>query len=75
MPNNALHNAARKGNLEDVQAQVGNFDINARGDYSETALYQAALKGSTEVVKFLLTMNADVNIPDVSKSQHDIWCT
>ena len=64
--NNALHTAADAGNLTEVQAQVGNFDINATGLYEGTALYLAARNGHTEVVKLLLTYNPDVNIPDVS---------
>ena len=63
--NNALHDAAREGNLADVQAQVNNFDINAKGEENKTALVWAAMKGETEVVKMLLTYKADVNIPDV----------
>ena len=63
--NNALHDAAREGNLADVQAQVNNFDINAKGEENKTALVWAAMKGETEVVKMLLTYKADVNISDV----------
>ena len=63
---NELHTAAGKGNLAEVQAQVGNFDINQKGRYGETALFKAADKGRTEVVDLLLTLNADVNIPSVS---------
>ena len=66
MPDNALHNAAKAGNLAEVRSQVRNFDINARGVDGLTALCYAAWKGHTEVVKLLLTLNADVNIPDVS---------
>ena len=64
--NNALHNAAKEGNLSEVQILVRNFDINAKGQHGGTALYWAAREGHTEIVKLLLTLNADVNIPDVS---------
>ena len=65
--NNVLHNFAKAGDLAEVQSQVSNFDINAKGQYDETALVKAAEYGRTDVVKFLLTLNADVNIPSVSK--------
>ena len=67
MSNNALHDAAKDGNVFEVQAQVGKFDINAKGSDGSTALCYAAWKGKTEVVKLLLTLNPapDVNIPDV----------
>ena len=61
MPNdNALLTAAKHGNLADVQSQV---DINAKGEEDGTALYWAARRGRTEVVKLLLIYNPDVNIP------------
>ena len=60
--NNALHIAAEAGDLVKVQAQVGKFDINAKGEENETALIKAARGGNTEVVKLLLTLNANVNI-------------
>ena len=60
--NNALHIAAEAGDLVKVQSQIRNFDINAKGEENETALIKAAFKGHTEVVKLLLTSNANVNI-------------
>ena len=65
---NALHTAAKDGNVAEVQAQVGKFDINAKGECGFTALNWAAYEGKTEVVKLLLTLNPapDVNLPDVS---------
>ena len=63
---NALHRAAERGNLDLVQSHVRNFDINAKGEYDQTALLKAALNGEADVVKLLLTFNPDVNIPDVS---------
>jgi len=67
MSDNALHKAAKAGNLVEVQLQVGNFDINAKGGSSDmTALVYAVYFGHVEVVKLLLTFNPDVNIPTVS---------
>ena len=63
--NNALHTAAEAGNLAKVQLLVHNFDINAKGQWDQTALFKAAENGKTDVVKFLLTLNPDVNIPSV----------
>ena len=67
--NNELHIAAVGGDLEQVQFHVRNFDINAKGEDGGTALYWSARNGHAEVVKLLLTFNADVNIPDVSLSK------
>ena len=66
--NNALHDAAKAGNLAEVQSQVGKFDINVKGQFGETALFKAAESGHTDVIKLLLTFNPppDVNIVNVS---------
>ena len=65
MPNNnALHDAAKYGNVAEVRSQVRNFDINARGESGRTPLYWAVKEGHTEAVKLLLTLNADVKIPN-----------
>ena len=64
--NNALHDAAKAGNVAELQAQVCNFDINAKGEWDKTALLLAASEGKAEAVKLLLTYNPDVNITDVS---------
>ena len=67
MPNDtALHAAAKAGDLAQVLSQLRYFDVNTRDDDGETALCTAAGEGHTEVVKLLLTNNADVNIPNVS---------
>ena len=63
--NNALHTAAKAGNLAQVQSLVHNFDINAKGDEDKTALCWAAQERKIGVVKLLLTFHPDVNIPDV----------
>ena len=64
--NNALHTAAKSGNLAEIRSNVSKFDINAKGEDGGTALYWAARYGHTDVFKLLLTKNPDVNIPDVS---------
>ena len=65
--NNALHTAAKEGDLVTLQSLVmTNFDINTKGEDYGTALYWAARQGHAEVVKLLLSFNPDVNIPDVS---------
>ena len=64
--NNALHTAAKDGNLAGVRSQAGNIDINAKGEFGSTALGKAAHEGHTEIVKLLLTLNADVNLANVS---------
>ena len=64
--NNALHTAVIAGNLAEVQAQVSNFDINAKGENGRTSLYFAANAQKPEVVKLLLTLGVDVNLADVS---------
>ena len=71
MSDNALHTAAKAGNVAEVQSQVGKFDINAKGEYGETALFKAAESGHTDVVKLLETHNADVNLASVSISTID----
>ena len=74
MPNNALHTAAKAGEVEEVQSQIGKFDINAKGEDDGTALYWAAEEGKTAVVKLLLTLNPapDVNLADVSTLTNEI---
>ena len=51
--NNALHTAAKAGDIALVQSQVSNFDINAKGEFDQTALVKAAQYGYSEVVKLL----------------------
>ena len=63
--NNALHIASENGELDDVQSQIGQFDIDAKGERGETALLKASNNGYGDVVNELLTHNADVNIANV----------
>ena len=71
--NNALHTAAKAGNLVEVQAEVHNFNINAKGDLDRTALCWAARNGKTDVAILLLSYNPDVNIPDRDGSTAWMW--
>ena len=64
--NNALHDAAIDGDIVQVKSHVGNFDINSKGKDNKTALIIAAEKGHADIVKLFLTLNADVNIPNVN---------
>ena len=63
---NELHIATKGGDLVQVQSFVGNFDINAKGENDETALIIAAQAGYADIIQLLLSLNADVNIPNVS---------
>ena len=62
----AFFKAVEEGDVENVQSVVTKVDINAKGKNDETALHKAAAKGHEDIVKLLLTLNADVNIPNVS---------
>ena len=76
MPNdNALHTAALKGDLIQVQSQVENFNINAKGNDDETALVKAAARGHIEVVRLLLRHNPNVNIPDTNGYTALLWAS
>lgn len=60
--NNALINAAKMGNLKEVQSQAQKIDVNALGDNNETAIKSAARSGNLPVVEFLLSKGANPNI-------------
>jgi ankyrin repeat protein len=54
--------AAKDGNRELVELLLKNgADVNAEGEFGETALGQAAENGHREVVELLLKNGADVN--------------
>ena len=76
--NNALHIAAKSGNVAQVQVEVGNFDIDTKGEIDGTALYWAARNGHKDVVLLLSTLNPDANILDASRlkiiSVHQLIC-
>ncbi|ARU62771.1 hypothetical protein CBW65_18695 [Tumebacillus avium] len=56
--------------LPDVQADISNgMDVDARGEYGETALIAAAYKGHLQMVEYLLQAGADPDAKD------DTWMT
>ncbi|MEW6212975.1 MAG: HEAT repeat domain-containing protein [Acidobacteriota bacterium] len=57
-----LRRAASDGNLSGViEALTNGADINARGEYGDTALNEAAEYGHIEVVKHLIESGADIH--------------
>jgi ankyrin repeat protein len=57
----SLHDAARDGDLEQVQTLIGQgADVNERGRNAETPLIIAALAGEAAVAEFLIAQDADV---------------
>jgi serine/threonine-protein phosphatase 6 regulatory ankyrin repeat subunit B len=64
-PNELLHQAARDGQLKDVQALLKEgADINCRDSDGKQALASAACGGQIEVVEFLLKKGLSVNDKD-----------
>ena len=62
---NELIRASAAGNLPQVQQLITRFDVNAGAfDSGETALIAAVANGHDEVVAFLLSNGADVNLSD-----------
>jgi len=62
--NNALHRAAKSGDLKKVEMLIEEYDadVNSQGQYDNTPLNWAAEKGHTQIVKLLLnTPGVDVN--------------
>lgn len=58
-----LHIAARKGEVQDIEALVAaGADINLPGDLGNTPLHNAALTGSKAAVLKLLELGAKTNI-------------
>ena len=64
-PSYSIYLASKCGRLDLVQTLVGldSTLIHARDSKNQTALLWAASIGHTELVKFLITQGADVNIP------------
>lgn len=61
----SLWSGARKGDLTSVRAEIEKgIAVDSKTDYGATALSFAADRGHLEVVKFLLSKNADPNVKD-----------
>src|SRR5262245_46634705 len=60
-----LHEAARKGDVQTVKDLLAKgADVNARNRFGATALWFAAYKNRTDVIKLLLAHKADPDIAD-----------
>ncbi|CAI9107949.1 OLC1v1007445C1 [Oldenlandia corymbosa var. corymbosa] len=65
-----LHSAARRGDIESIQAclaesgGVANVDLNSRDQNGWTPLHRAAFKGKIECVKMLVSHGAQLDIVD-----------
>ena len=68
-PSISIVEAAAKGDLEKVKAHLAaGTDINDRdGEHDSTALHAAAYHGKLEIVKFLISKDADIN----AKKRHE----
>jgi len=63
--NNQMWEAARKGDVAAVTTALDKgADVNARFRYGATALFKAAERGHTDVVKLLLARGADAGVKD-----------
>lgn len=63
--NDQFWEAVRKGDVAAVTALLDKgVDVNAKFRYGQTALFKAAERGHTEVVKLLLARGADVTVKD-----------
>ena len=68
-PDISIVDAAAKGDLEKVKQHLAaGTDINERaGEHDSTALHAAAYHGKLEIVKFLISKDADIN----AKNKHE----
>ena len=61
----SLWEAAQNGDLDTVKKCVeGKIDVNAKTRYGATALFYACDRGHKEIVSYLLSNGADVNVKD-----------
>jgi len=66
----ALHEAAEKGDLKQIQTIIENGrNINVKDRYNRTALHYAVVNSHKDAVELLITNGADVNI----KSEEPFW--
>ena len=63
-----LNEAIQKGDLDDIKSTVSEdkAKINARDESGNTILHNAVREGKIEIVKYLLSQDADVNIKNSS---------
>lgn len=69
--------AAGRGDIEGVTQLLNDKPewIHTIGSHGRTMLWEAAYRGKLEMVKFLLSHGADMNLPGCHLSQHDIEIT
>ena len=64
-PRQPIHDAARWGSVQEVQAQLAQgADINARDIIDQTPLHMAVGMGNVEVARFLVNKGAGINARD-----------
>ena len=62
IPDNSIHDAAAKGNIEAVKKHLSDdANVNAKDDGGWTPLHRAAEAGQNEIVELLIDEGADVN--------------
>jgi len=68
----AIFNAARSGDLDTLKLLIGNGTVDVKMSDGATPLFDAAMQGQTEVLKWLLDKGANVNcaLPDGTTALH-----
>jgi hypothetical protein len=68
----AIFNAARNGNLDTLKQLIGNGRVDVKMADGATPLFDAAMRGQSEVLKWLLEKGANVNcaLPDGTTALH-----
>ncbi len=63
-----LHTVVRSGSREILNSMLkqGYYSINLQDKNGRTALMEAAIKGSAEIVELLLSYDADITLEDVA---------
>jgi len=69
--------AAGRGDIEGVSKLLNDKPqwIHTIGSHGRTMIWEAAYRGKLEMVEFLLSHGADINLPGCHLSQHDIEIT